>query len=140
MCSLATGTFPFGNFTKIWTHPLPASGGDLHTVLDHSPSFRVSLLTPSTPWNASRIYWHFEPFEHLKNRGTLSATSMLFYAQHKAIFSDVAMAELGVQHHPLLPCDRKTYSISLGVISRGRPSQPGALRSGKSGASVWQTW
>jgi len=40
---------------------------------------------------------------------------MLFYAQHKAIFSDVGMAELGVQHHQFLPCDRKTYSISLGV-------------------------
>ena len=51
--------FPFEILRKFGlTHyrSLPASGGDLHTVLDHSHSFPVSLLTPSTPWNASRIY------------------------------------------------------------------------------------
>ena len=45
---------------------------------------------------------------------------MLNISQHDAIFSHFGMAELGVQHHQLLPCAQKTYSISLAVIGNDR--------------------
>ena len=165
MCSLATGTFPFRNFTKIRTHPhLPVTTGLRRRFAYCTWSFPIPsqshcwlLPLPGMP-HAYIILAHWVLWapqeqrhpQHNVNALLCSTQGHFLWRRYGGVGSSTSPVSplwpQNLQHQSW--CRKWSWSGWLAFlgfvcgwfsmsISRGRPSQPGALRSGKSGSSKW---